>query len=126
MEVGDPLIKNNQQLLNRIHVVLDAVVMVIAYMLAWFFRFRSGFFALDAWYLSLQAYMPCTHFCGAGISDLILCISAIYSETCAGKKTGSLACSTGQCNGYRMFYYDPVSAPSDRLFQKDAVCVLMY
>ena len=57
MEVGDPLIKNNQQLLNRIHVVLDAVVMVIAYMLAWFFRFRSGFFALDAWYLSLQAYM---------------------------------------------------------------------
>ena len=27
MEVGDPLIKNNQQLLNRIHVVLDAVVM---------------------------------------------------------------------------------------------------
>ena len=57
MEVGDPLIKNNQQLLNGIHVVLDAVVMVIAYMLAWFFRFRSGFFALDAWYLSLQAYM---------------------------------------------------------------------
>ena len=57
MEVGDPLIKNNQQLLNRIHVVLDAVVMVIAYMFAWFFRFRSGFFALDAWYLSLQAYM---------------------------------------------------------------------
>ena len=57
MEVGDPLIKKNQQLRNRIHVVLDAVVMVIAYMLAWFFRFRSGFFALDAWYLSLQAYM---------------------------------------------------------------------
>ena len=55
MEVGDPLIKNNQQLLNRIHVVLDAGVMVIAYRLAWFFRFRSGFFALDAWYLSLQA-----------------------------------------------------------------------
>ena len=124
MEVGDPLIKNNQQLLNRIHVVLDAVVMVIAYMLAWFFRFRSGFFALDAWYLSLQAYMRALIFVVPGY--LILCISAIYSETCAGKKTGSLACSTGQCNRYRMFYYDPVSAPSDRLFQKDAVCVLMY
>ena len=34
--------------------------------------------------------------------------------------------TSGQCNRHRMFYYDPVSAPSDRLFQKDAVCVLMY
>ena len=43
MEVGDPLIKNNQQLLNRIHVVLDAVVMVIAYMLAWFLDSAPAF-----------------------------------------------------------------------------------
>ena len=110
MEVGDPLIKNNQQLLNRIHVVLDAVVMVIAYMLAWFFRFRSGFFALDAWYLSLQAYMRALIFVVPGYLILYYAF-----QLC-----------TGQCNGYRMFYYDPVSAPSDRLFQKDAVCVLMY
>lgn len=51
------MIKNNQQLLNRIHILLDAVVMVISYVLAWFLRFRSGIFALDAWYLSLQTYM---------------------------------------------------------------------
>ena len=51
------MIKDNQKLLNRIQVVLDAFVIVTAYVLAWYIRFRSGFFPLHEWYLTLQAYM---------------------------------------------------------------------
>ena len=51
------MIKENQGLLNKIHVVLDAVVIVISYVLSWYLRFRSGIFEMDPWYLSLQVYM---------------------------------------------------------------------
>ena len=36
------LIKNNQQRLNRLHIVLDAFFIMIAYVLAWFIKMRSG------------------------------------------------------------------------------------
>lgn len=51
------MIKENQKLFNRIQVVLDGIVIVLAYVLAYYIRFRSGLFELDAWYLSLQEYM---------------------------------------------------------------------
>lgn len=51
------MIKKNQKILNRIQVVLDAVVLVLAYVLAWYLRFKSGWFELDAWYYSLLEYM---------------------------------------------------------------------
>ena len=51
------MIKENQGLLNKIHVILDAVVIVISYVLSWYLRFRSGIFEMDPWYLSLQVYM---------------------------------------------------------------------
>ncbi len=51
------MIKENQKLLNRLQVVLDGLVIIASYVLAWYIRFRSGIFELDAWYLSLQTYM---------------------------------------------------------------------
>ena len=51
------MIKDNQKLLNRLHVLLDAFIIVIAYIAAWYFRFKSGFFALSSWYISLGQYM---------------------------------------------------------------------
>lgn len=51
------MIKDNQKLFNRLHVLLDAVIIVIAYVAAWYFRFKSGFFALSSWYISLAQYM---------------------------------------------------------------------
>ena len=51
------MIRDNQQLLNRIHVVIDAGVIAISYILAWYLRFKSGFFELDPWFLSLLEYM---------------------------------------------------------------------
>ena len=37
------MIKDNQKYFNRLHVVLDAIVIVAAYALAWYVRFKTGF-----------------------------------------------------------------------------------
>lgn len=37
------MIKDNQKYFNRLHVVLDAVIIVVSYMLAWYLRFASPF-----------------------------------------------------------------------------------
>ena len=51
------MIKDNQKLLNRLHVVLDALIIIFSYGVAWLIRFKSGFFELSSWYLSLEQYM---------------------------------------------------------------------
>lgn len=51
------MIKENQKLLNRLQVLLDGVMIVFSYMLAWYIRFRTGIFEQDAWTLPLRAYM---------------------------------------------------------------------
>ena len=51
------MIKENQRLLNRIQVVLDGLVMLFCYAVAWFIRFKTGIFPQDLWVLSLRGYM---------------------------------------------------------------------
>ena len=51
------MIKNNQKLLNTLHVALDALAVIFSYVAAWHIRFRSGIFEVGPWYLSLQEYM---------------------------------------------------------------------
>ena len=36
------MIKDNQAIFNRLHVILDAAIIGGAYALAWFFKFKSG------------------------------------------------------------------------------------
>ncbi|MBO4337678.1 MAG: undecaprenyl-phosphate glucose phosphotransferase, partial [Lachnospiraceae bacterium] len=54
------MIKDNQKYFNRLHVLLDAMIIVGTYLLAWFLKFRSGiaFFMRDvaAGTLSAQTY----------------------------------------------------------------------
>lgn len=50
------VIKDNQKLLNRLHVIIDAFVIVFSYIVAWHLRFKSGIFELDTWFLSLEEY----------------------------------------------------------------------
>ena len=57
VRMGGKLIKDNQKLLNRLHVVLDALIIVFSYGVSWLIRFKSGFFELSSWYLSLEQYM---------------------------------------------------------------------
>ena len=51
------VIKDNQKLFNRLHVLIDALIIIFSYGAAWFIRFKSGLFALSSWYLSLSQYM---------------------------------------------------------------------
>ena len=37
------MIKDNQKYFNRLHVVLDAVIIAVSYMLAWYLKFASPF-----------------------------------------------------------------------------------
>lgn len=39
------------------HVLIDALVIVISYVLAWYLRFKTNIFVQDAWYLKLPTYM---------------------------------------------------------------------
>ena len=48
------MIKDNQRILNQIHVVLDALVTSIAYMLAYWFKFHSGL--IDSGYALSMTY----------------------------------------------------------------------
>lgn len=50
------MIKNNQRFWNGLHVIIDACIIGISYVLAWYIRFKSGLFELDSWFLSLQEY----------------------------------------------------------------------
>lgn len=51
------MIKSNQHILNRIHVFLDAGVIIISYVLAWTLRFRTDLFARVIWALPPSVYM---------------------------------------------------------------------
>lgn len=51
------MIKENQKLLNRLQVVLDGIVIIVSYMIAWYIRFRTGIFVQDPWTLPLGTYM---------------------------------------------------------------------
>lgn len=52
------MIKDNQTKFNKLHVVLDAAVTTISFLLAWYLRFYSGLFRVDGGYLTLSAYVP--------------------------------------------------------------------
>ena len=42
------MIKDNQKYFNRLHVVLDALLVAASYMLAWYIRFASPISDIDA------------------------------------------------------------------------------
>ena len=51
------MIKDNQKYLNRMQVVLDGLVIMASYALAWYLRFKSGLMEVDEWYLPFEIYM---------------------------------------------------------------------
>ena len=51
------MIKNNQRHLNRLHVLIDAVVVVAAYMFAWWLKFSSGILDNELGVLPFDFYM---------------------------------------------------------------------
>lgn len=51
------MIKDNQKHFNRLHVVMDSVVLVISYIIAWWVKFRSGFRIRAEGFLPFEIYM---------------------------------------------------------------------
>ena len=37
------MIKDNQRVLNRLHIVLDAIIVTVSYLLAWWLKFEGPF-----------------------------------------------------------------------------------
>lgn len=52
------MIKDNQKYFNRLHVLLDAIVIIVAYLLAWFIQFKSRLQLVDegTGVLSMRTY----------------------------------------------------------------------
>lgn len=72
------MIRENQTLLNRLQIVIDGVTILISYVIAWYLRFESGIFELDAGYLSFQVYMSALVFIVPGYL-LLYYIFKLYS-----------------------------------------------
>ena len=51
------MIKDNQQHFNRLHVVIDAFVIIVSYILAWWLKFASGILDSKGGALSFHYYM---------------------------------------------------------------------
>lgn len=51
------MIKNNQQHFNRLHVVLDAIVVMLSYVISWWIKFSSGIVNPEIGVLSFNFYM---------------------------------------------------------------------
>ncbi len=51
------MIKDNQQHFNRLHVVVDAFVLIISYAFAWWLKFESGILEHEKGVLSFEFYM---------------------------------------------------------------------
>ncbi len=51
------MIKDNQKYFNRLHVVLDAAVIIFSYVLAYFIKFKMGIFDNEGAALSFQTYL---------------------------------------------------------------------
>lgn len=56
------MIKNNQRMLNKAQVCVDAGIIAVAYFFSWYLRFRSGIFAQDAGVLPVQTYFSALFF----------------------------------------------------------------
>lgn len=58
------MIKDNQKYFNRIHLLVDAIVVAISYMLAWYLKFASPFSNIDPsiGVLSRQTYFQALYF----------------------------------------------------------------
>ena len=114
------MIKDNQKLFNRLHVLIDALIIIFSYGAAWFIRFKSGLFALSSWYLSLSQYMKVLVFV-VPIYLILYYAFQLYTPK-RGQGRRIEAWHIVQAN---IIYSNTLSRKNDRLFQKDVVCIFL-
>ena len=109
------MIKDNQKRLNRMHVLLDILVTVVAYALAWFIVISGKVLPLDEGVLKPQVYFMALIF-----------IVPIYliAQTDSGAAFGTGQYLQGQCHRpyalyVRAFWPAKVRKPSELFLHKD-------
>ena len=65
------MIKDNQRYLNRLHVVVDAVVTAASYLLAWWLMFGSRFADKEIGVLDMGIYFSALYFVVPGYLSFI-------------------------------------------------------
>ena len=79
------MIKDNQRILNQFHVVLDAIVTALMYMLAYWFKFKSGI--IDSGYaLSMDYYFRALYFIVPSYLILYYQFDLYNSKRVSGRK----------------------------------------
>ena len=76
------MIKDNQKYFNRIHLLVDAILVAVSYMLAWYFKFASPFSNIDPsiGVLSRQTYFQALYIIVPGYV-LLYYYFVIYEES---------------------------------------------
>ena len=69
------MIKDHQKKLNRLHVVLDALVIIVTYVLAWFIMFGSGLFSPERTALPARIYFAVL----IGLVPALLILYAVFN-----------------------------------------------
>lgn len=79
------MIKDNQRIFNRLHVVIDALVIAVSYLAAWFLKFKSGILEYD---LGLPAitYFRALYFIIPGFLLLYNLFDLYSSKRVSGRK----------------------------------------
>ncbi len=78
------MIKDNQKYFNRLHVLLDAIVVAGSYMLAWFLKFESGLMSSEEG-LSMQTYFSALIFIVPGYIALYSLCNLYSSKRISGR-----------------------------------------
>lgn len=107
------MIKDNQTRLNRLHVLLDALVIAAAYVFSWFITLKSGLFGAD---LEAGILPTLVLYAGpggdhTGLSAFVYSLSSVYAKAGAGQTTGICQHLQGQ-------YHRTVPLWNNPLFRK--------
>ena len=95
------MIKDNQRIFNRLHVVIDGIVVAVSYLFAWFLKFKSGLLPFE-WGLSTGTYMMALYFIIPGYLILYSQFNLYSSKRASGRKREFLsrsACRIQLFNG---------------------------
>lgn len=104
------MIKDNQKKLNRIHVLLDVVMTVLAYFLAWLIIVSGKVIPLE---YNVKTLEPPVYFAALiFIIPVYLVLNVLFSPLCAEADPGTQirVCQhlQGQCDRPYVLYADPV------------------
>lgn len=87
LRLGDiDVIKDNQKYFNRLHLVIDLLVIEASYMLAWYLKFKTSLFGHEEGRLSFETYMRAMWLIVPGYILLYLAFHLYTSKRVQGRR----------------------------------------